>query len=114
MDNSLQNLNTSQSLKEWALKIKECRSSGLTVRQWCRNEGIRTQRFYYWQKKLFMLLSPQQHTEFAELPSSSHIQEPSTGTNAFAKISVGSLSVELYANAAQGQIAALLSALKQC
>lgn len=114
MDNSLQTLNTSQSLKEWALKIKECRNSGLTVREWCRNEGIRTQRFYYWQKKLFTLLSSKQDTEFAELPLPAQLHEPSPRTNAFAKISVEGISVELYANAGKSQIAALLAALKQC
>lgn len=68
MENSLQALNASQALEEWSFKIKECRNSGLTVLDWCKSQGIKPQRFYYWQKKIFTLLSPQQTAEFAELP----------------------------------------------
>ena len=34
------------NLREWAVAIQECRSSGQSVKQWCRNRGITTTTYY--------------------------------------------------------------------
>ncbi len=36
-------------LQEWALQIQECkrRSSGMTVKEWCNNNGITLANYYY-------------------------------------------------------------------
>jgi len=33
-------------LQEWAMQISVCRQSGLTVRQWCIEQGINAKTFY--------------------------------------------------------------------
>lgn len=113
MANSLQELNTSQALEEWAVQIKECRNSGLTVREWCKSKGINTHKFYYWQKKLFITLSGQKTTEFAELPLPENPQYPCS-QEVIAKITINGIAVEVFGNASHTQIAMLLTALKQC
>lgn len=113
MENSLQALNASQALEDWSFKIKECRNSGLTVLDWCKSQGIKPQRFYYWQKKLFTLLSQQPTTEFAELPL--HTSSKTTCSNdIIARISINGLTIEISGNATKEQIATLIAALKQC
>lgn len=37
---------------EWFSMIQECRSSGLTDKEWCREHGISVNSFYYNVKKL--------------------------------------------------------------
>lgn len=37
---SLREFNTNIALQEWNERIKECRSSGLTVRAWCKENNI--------------------------------------------------------------------------
>ena len=40
MDNSLQIVNTNREMQEWADKIRDCRSSSLSVRAWCRENSV--------------------------------------------------------------------------
>ncbi|WP_446898491.1 IS66 family insertion sequence element accessory protein TnpA [Clostridium sp. LBM24168] len=39
-------------MSEWIKIIRECRSSGKTVKSWCTENGIRTNRYYYWLRKV--------------------------------------------------------------
>ncbi|MFR8411218.1 MAG: IS66 family insertion sequence element accessory protein TnpA, partial [Butyricicoccus sp.] len=36
-------------LQEWSARIQNCRSSGLSVRAWCRQEGINASTYYRWE-----------------------------------------------------------------
>ena len=36
----------------WAMLIQECKSSGLTNKEFCEQRGISEKSFYYWQRKL--------------------------------------------------------------
>ena len=38
--------------QQWAMVVQECRSSGLTNREYCRQRGISEKSFYYWLRKL--------------------------------------------------------------
>ncbi|MBQ3704152.1 MAG: hypothetical protein II885_15565 [Oscillospiraceae bacterium] len=38
-------------LQEWSMKIAECRSSGMSVRAWCAEQGIPIKTYYYWEKR---------------------------------------------------------------
>ena len=38
--------------QNWSLVIQECRASGLTNREFCRQRGIPEKKFYYWLRKL--------------------------------------------------------------
>ncbi|MBO6114314.1 MAG: hypothetical protein J6P57_04585 [Lachnospiraceae bacterium] len=39
-------------LAQWAGIIKEQKQSGLTVKDWCSQNGITKDAYYYWQQKL--------------------------------------------------------------
>ena len=38
-------------LQQWSVRIGECRSSGMTVKAWCAEQGIPLKTYYYWEKK---------------------------------------------------------------
>ena len=38
--------------QNWTTVIQECRASGLSNREFCRQRGISEKSFYYWLKKL--------------------------------------------------------------
>ncbi len=38
-------------LQEWSTKIAECRSSGMSVKAWCAEQGICIKTYYYWEKR---------------------------------------------------------------
>ncbi len=39
---------TNLKLKNWALTIKDCRDSGLSVKAYCHQHGISKDTYYYW------------------------------------------------------------------
>lgn len=39
-------------MKEWAAMVRECRSSGLTVKNWCMNNGVNIKTYYYRLKRV--------------------------------------------------------------
>lgn len=112
MSTDLQTLNTNQALQEWSARIKECRNSGMTVRNWCSEQGIRTQTFYYWQKKLFNMVANQNHPEFAEIsmPAEKYASE----TSAVAKVRINGFEVDVPKGSDTAELTRLFLVLKQC
>ena len=39
-------------LNLWIQRFKECRESSMTVRAWCRANGINEKTYYYWMRKI--------------------------------------------------------------
>ena len=39
-------------MQNWAVLIEECRASGLTNKEFCRQHGISEKSYYYWLRKL--------------------------------------------------------------
>lgn len=37
---------------EWAERIRKCNESGLTVSEWCRENGIKLKTYYFYLRKL--------------------------------------------------------------
>ena len=46
-------------LQQWSARIGECRSSGMTVKAWCAEQGIPLKTYYYWEKKFVTEASQQ-------------------------------------------------------
>ena len=44
-------------LEDWTQRIKDCRSSGQSVKSWCAGNGINTKTYYYWEKRCLANLS---------------------------------------------------------
>ena len=38
--------------QQWTQIIRECQSSGLSTKEYCRQQGISEKTYYYWQRKL--------------------------------------------------------------
>lgn len=52
----------------WREKFQQQRTSGLSIKHWCRENRITTQAFYYWRTRLFPnpALSRSQFTEIVD------------------------------------------------
>ena len=57
MEQSLQAMSKQERLENWTARIMACRSSGMTVRAWCRENGLSEKTYYYWQRRLFQMRS---------------------------------------------------------
>lgn len=40
------------NMNQWISLIQECKSSGLSVKQWCYQNGIPEGNYYYWLKRI--------------------------------------------------------------
>lgn len=39
-------------LEHWAKVLRERKDSGMSIRRWCRDNGVCEKTYYYWQRKL--------------------------------------------------------------
>ncbi|MBP2034204.1 transposase-like protein [Clostridium algifaecis] len=39
-------------MNEWIKIIRECHSSGQSVKSWCSENSVRTNKYYYWLRKI--------------------------------------------------------------
>lgn len=67
METGLQTVNQQRKLGERAELVSACRSSGLSVKTWCRENGVSEQTYYKWQRRLYELAQNQQENQFAEV-----------------------------------------------
>ena len=94
-------------LKQWCELIEAANSSGLPRQQWLQENGISKDAFYYWQRKVRRYYAEQsglvpaaagtEKVSLVEVP----LARPATGmgVTAAAVIRIGSMSVEISANA---------------
>ena len=53
MEQNLQEFNANPNLLEWSERIASCRNSGMSVREWCKVNGIPLSTYYNQQRKVF-------------------------------------------------------------
>lgn len=105
-------------LQEWAVAIQDCRSSGLSVRQWCRERGTTPTTYYRWERELLSIADstatlPETPTvAFAELPVpkqvSCNVAERS------ATLHLDNVSIDIYPQCGPEQLKALVEILRIC
>ena len=112
MEHSLQRLNAAQRVQIWVERITECRSSGKSVRTWCREHEISEKTYYYWQRKLYQqMITTAETVRYAEITCQ---EERVPNTDATAKVSLSGATVEIYPGADTQMIRAILQTLRTC
>ena len=109
MEQSLQKHNQHDRLRLWTERVAACRSSGKSVRQWCRENGIAEKTYYYWQRRVYETTRAAAEPMFAEV-----ITPENQRTEIAAFIHSGSVRVEIRNGADSSTIRAILSALSSC
>jgi len=41
--------------QRWRERIEECHQSGLSVKEWCLQNGLKNTSYHYWVKKLIIM-----------------------------------------------------------
>ena len=111
MSTELQQLNEQNKLALWAARISECRNSGLTVKRWCKENGVGEQTYYKWQKRVFALAKAQHGVQFAEVT-------PVMGTHETASaaitVHVAGVAADIHNGADPATVETVLRILKLC
>lgn len=101
--------------QEWAEKVQACRSSGLSVRAWCQENGVSSTTYYKWENILLASIQKEEQipalpakTEFAELPV---LEDSEKTERLIATLRIGEGSLELYAGVDVKMAKALIEGL---
>lgn len=109
-------------LSLWLERIRACKSSGLSVKEWCKQNGLTDKNYYYWMRKIkreaFETL--QEQTSIREVPFQektvfSKVSLPvsyteSTGTAAV--LHINGMRIEIQNGASANTIQVLLSTVQ--
>ena len=111
MEQSLQVMSRQERLENWTARIMTCRSSGMTVRAWCRENGLSEKTYYYWQRRLFQTLSEQKtvyKTAFAE------VTPPVCSGNVAVTVRIAGAVADIHPGADAATVETVLRILKSC
>ena len=104
-------------LQEWAARIQDCLSSGLSVRAWCRQEEINAATYYRWERELLALAETEpcssvSAVRFAELQAPKQVSY--SVAERCASLHVGNASLDIYPGCDAEQLRLLVELLRLC
>lgn len=108
MGRDLQVMNEQNKLALWADRVSLCRSSGLSVKAWCRENGVNEQTYYKWQRKLFTMAQAQQKSQFAEITPARPVG------NIAVTVRIAGAEADVHSGADAATVEAVLRVLKSC
>ena len=103
--------------QEWSMSIQECRGSGLSVSEWCRQRGVTTATYYRWERELLTGVrrngtQPSTTVTFAELPAPKQVS--CNVAERCATLHIGSASLDIYPGCDAEQLKMLVELLRPC
>lgn len=103
-------------LKEWALAVQDCRSSGMSVRQWCRERGTTATTYYRWEREVLSAAAPRLPEAapevFVEIPHPS--RQCRNDADHSATLRIGESSIEFYQEIGPELLMAIIKELRSC
>ncbi len=104
-------------LQEWAARIQDCRSSGLSVRAWCKQQGITITTYYRWERELLAAAgggprSSKPAATFAELPAAKQMSRNIAERSA--TLHIGNASLDIYSGCDADQLKMLVELIRPC
>ena len=87
---------------EWSEKVRRCRESGLTVAEWCRENGINLKTYYYHLRKIRKEICEQIPVPVMTVPEESHS----------VKISIGDMIAEIAEGISEQMMTSLIRAMR--
>ena len=112
MEQNLQEFNANQNLLEWSERIASCRNSGMSVKDWCKANGIPLSTYYNQQRKVFE--ASRSVAESGQKPQFTEICVPQRSPTPAATIRIGDAEADIYPGADEETIRTICLVLKSC
>ena len=93
-------------LREWAEMVRVCRSSGLSVRRWCMENGVNQKTYYYRLRRVREFLC-EEHRDI--VPIACDIPAP---VSSDIKIQSGNMNITMPCSISPEMLSAVIEALK--
>ena len=110
MNSGLQVYNEQAKLAQWAQVVSQCRGSGISVRQWCQENGINISSYYKWQRKVYAAAQAQQERSFVEVKP---VHSAAVGGVAVT-LRIAGAELDIHNGADTATVEAVLRAVKSC
>ena len=103
--------------QEWSMSIQECRGSGLSVSEWCRQRSVTTATYYRWERELLTAAnqtpcSGVPAVTFAELPAPKQVS--CNVAERCATLHIGRAGLDIYPGCDAEQLRLLVELLRLC
>lgn len=82
----------------------------MTVKVWCRKNGVCAQTYYKWQKRLFEIAQAQQEVQFVEMT----LAQPFRDRNAAVTVRLAEAEADIHSGADAATVETVLRFLKSC
>ncbi|WP_088186828.1 hypothetical protein [Desulfosporosinus sp. FKA] len=127
MDNNVKSLTTQYRYDRWVGIISERNASGLSIKDWCRQNDVKETSYYYWLKKIrhsiVESLEPEDHKdELTFVPMLSqpktnelnHVNDDKTSSAPHSEVilKLGEITIEFGSQASQELILNVLRTLR--
>lgn len=107
---SIEETKATLSLQEWKARILDRQSSGLTVREWCKANGITEGNYYFHLRKVREALLEEKQV----VPLSQQMPDASRVSAQRICIETGEIRITLPESVSPEQLQAVVQALKSC
>ncbi len=110
-------LKTQLHMQEWAKLIEARQDSGLSIKEWCRQNNLPESRYYYYLKKLRLTAcgslpsEKQDGAQFALVPKHARVSNPIITGASNIKITLSNAVVEIGEGADEEQVRFTLEVL---
>lgn len=99
------------------MSIQECRGSGLSVSEWCRQRGVTTATYYRWEREFLALAETEpcssvSAVRFAELSAPKQVSR--NVAERCATLHIGKASLDIYPGCDAEQLRLLVELLRLC
>lgn len=105
-------------LQEWTVAIQECRSSGQSVRKWCKERGIATATYYRWEREVLHAAGQlRNESQLCATPAFVELQAPQkqcrTGSEQAATVRINDVAIDIYPGMDAELLKVVLEAVRQ-
>lgn len=85
---TIYDIQNAQKTPIWKQRIIECRSSGKSVKEWCKEQGLDFTTYYRWERKILAHIIPAEDYPASDLPALPGTDLPtvSKASNAIVKV----------------------------
>lgn len=125
---AIKEIKTELSHREWKEQIQECQNSGLTVKEWCSNNGINISTYYSRLRivreeilsrkpELHSIVTVSISTELSEQSTAENVKTGFSDTTEHTEriiIRKNDVEIEIPCNASENTITAMMRGLKEC
>ena len=93
-------------MEQWQQRIMECQQSGMSIKAWCKENGVATSSYYHYLRKIRESVLQESQIVPLELPKP--VSSPGI------RIEYAGITVTLPENVSAEQLTAVLATLKSC